>query len=223
MIRAAASLNLDAERARSRTLRLALPQGIAVADLARLVVDARREGMHIEVVTADPPDRLEQVRLSDVNVAVVPVPPAEAAWSVSLGVAGSDRSRHGAFFFDTIRPGRMDREDAVRIWLQAEDDVPGIRDRLTRLRDSSGLAPAQLVTTQSTTVATAEVYATRDLLLCPQEQADQLGLNWQPLGDLHLVRGYDLAATDLADADHIQRSLSAAVGRCLHSIQQGTE
>ena len=221
LVRMAVNLDADAERARSLTLRLSLPSGLEVGDLARLVADARLKGLRIDIVTADPDERIEQVRSAEVHVALVPASPAEATWSVPLGVA-SVRGRTGApFFFDTIRRGRTDTATPPRIWVQAEDDVPGIRDRLTRLRDSHGLAPAQLEVTQSTTTAVAEVYAGRDLLLCAREQADRLGLAWQPFGDIRLVRGYDLAAKDLVDAKRMINTLDDAISQCIHATRVG--
>lgn len=223
LIRMAVSLDADAERARSLTMRLSLPSGLDVGDLARLVADARQKGLRIEVVTADPSERIEQARSAEVHVAVVPVPPAEAAWSVPLGVAGVDRVSAAPFFFDTIRRSRGDLADPPRIWMQAEDDVPGIRDRLTRLRDSHGLAPAQLDVARSATSAVAEVYSAGDLLLCSRDEADRLGLDWQPLGDLHLVRGYGLAAKELIDANRLESILEVAIARAIHATGAGAE
>ena len=48
-------------------------------------------------------------------------------------------------YLETLRIGRAASGPARRIWIQPEDDVPHIRDPLTRLRDAVGLRPAQLV------------------------------------------------------------------------------
>jgi hypothetical protein len=198
-----------------RTLRLGMPAISGTVDLARLVAEARRRGVRLEVTTADPADRADQVRSSEAQAALVPVPPGEAVWSVPLGVARAGDPQGGPFFFDTIRQNRSDRSEPVHVWIQPEDDVPSIRDRLTRLRDSLGLAPAQVAVAPSLTAAVAEMLAAGDLLLCSRGQAHTLGFAWQRLGELHLVRGYDLAASAAGEADRLRTKLLEPIARCV--------
>jgi DNA-binding transcriptional LysR family regulator len=215
LVRTAASLEADAERARTRTLRLAMPAISSTVDLARLVAEARRMGVRLEVTTADPAERADQVRSVEAQAALVPVPPGEAVWSVPLGIARADAPQGGPFFLDTIRQNRSDRSEPVHVWIQPEDDVPSIRDRLTRVRDSLGLAPTQVAVAPGLTAAVADVLAAGDLLLCSPGQALALGFAWQSLGELHLVRAYDVAASDAGDADRLRTKLLEPIARCV--------
>jgi hypothetical protein len=47
------------------------------------------------------------------------------------------------------------------VWIQPEDDVPHIRDRVVRVRDSVGLRPTQVTVADSLTAAAATVYHLR--------------------------------------------------------------
>jgi len=109
---------------------------------------------------------------------------------------------------------RADPRTRRRVWLQPEDDVPHIRDQVTRLRDAVGLQPSQVVVAPLV-AATAEVLSSTDLLLCSQGQADELGLHWRPIGSLDLARGYDVTAGVRADAHRIRTTLSTAIAHCL--------
>lgn len=221
LVRAAAGLDADAERARSRTLRLAMPTALDVTDLAQLVAEGRRGGIPVEVVTGEPGDRLDRVRSAEADAAVVPVPPAEASWSARLGVAGRGGEAGQLFYFDTIRRRRGQSASPSRVWVQEEDDVPSVRDRLVRVRDSRGLAPAQVSVAASLTAALAEVVSSGDLLLCPRSQAARVGLVWRPLGDIHLVRAYDLVAVDPRDAERMRAGLAGALTGCLSDEEGG--
>ena len=75
-----------------------------------------------------------------------------------------------------------------------------------------GLRPAQVVVASSLVAATAEVLGSTDLLLCSLSQADELDLHWRPVGELNLVRGYDVMAGVREDA---QRIRSLPLGHCL--------
>jgi hypothetical protein len=101
------------------------------------------------------------------------------------------------------------------VWIQPEDDVPHLRDRLTRIRDSTGLQPAQVAVAGSLTSALATVFGSADLLLCSAAQADELGLGWRRIGEIDLARGYDIAAVLGDDAQRLRSRLSSGIRRCL--------
>jgi hypothetical protein len=115
---------------------------------------------------------------------------------------------------ETLRAGRSGGPRR-RVWLQPEDDVPHVRDRVLRFRDAVGLQPAQVTVAASLTSAAADVYGSADLLLCSAGQAAELGLQWRPIGEIVLARGFDVTAALGADADRLRTALWAAVGRCL--------
>lgn len=94
-------------------------------------------------------------------------------------------------------------------------DVPHVRDRLVRVRDSLGLKPAQVTVADSLTSAVATVFGSADLLLCSAEQAVELGLGWRPIGEIELLRGFDIAAGLGEDADALRTRLRSSIARCL--------
>lgn len=220
LVRSAANLEIDAERARTQTLRLAMPRNTRTADLARLVAEATQAGIQIEVIPGEPADRAKQIRSGEVQIALSPVRPEEASWSVPLGVVRGAATPGAVFFVDSLRPRRAGGSAHARIWIQPEDDVPGIRDRLIRLRDSLGLAPTQVLVAASLTAATAEVLSTADLLLCSPDQAEEFELPWRPLAEIHLVRSYELVASDIDVGERVRTALTGAFSRCLHEEQQ---
>lgn len=217
LVELAEAMEHDAERAKLRPFRLAVPEICAPRPLARLVSDARRHDIDLDPRPAGPVDRVELARTLDVRAALVAVPPDEGAWRVPLGLAAhADPGTGSAVYVETLRAGRADRDARRRrIRIQPEDDVPHVRDRVTRLRDAVGLQPAQVVVAASLVAAAAEVLGSTDLLLCSPRQADELGLHWRPIGELDLARGYDVAAGLREDADRIRALPPAAIGRCL--------
>ncbi|MFJ6676658.1 LysR family transcriptional regulator [Actinosynnema sp. NPDC091369] len=213
----AEAMEHDARRAKLRPFRLAVPEVCAPRRLARLVADARRHDLELDPCPAGPADRVELVRTLDVRAALVAVPPDDGVWRVPLGLAGqADPGAASAVHVETLRVGRAERTARRRrIRLQPEDDVPHVRDRLTRLRDAVGLQPAQVVVAPSLVAAAADVLGSSDLLLCSPGQADDLGLHWRPIGELDLARGYDVTAGLREDAERVRDLPAAAIARCL--------
>jgi len=101
------------------------------------------------------------------------------------------------------------------VWIQPEDDVPHIRDRLFRVRDSVGLRPAQVVVADSLTAAAGAVFGSADLLLCSAAQAAELGLEWRPAGEIRLARGFEITAGLGEDAQRLRTRLWPDIARCL--------
>lgn len=214
LVELAEALEHDAEQARLRPFRLAVPLVSAARPLARLVADARRHDLTLDLHPAPPARRAELARTLEVRAALVAVPPDDGVWRVPLGLAGRDDPGPAtAVYVETLRAGRADRGPRRRIWVEAEDDVPHVRDRVTRLGDAVGLQPAQVVVTSSLVAATAEVLASTDLLLCSPAQADDLGLHWRPIGEVRVARGYDVTARSREDAQRV-RALPL-IGPCL--------
>jgi len=212
----------DAERARRRPFRLAVPAISAPRRLADLVAEARRYDLNLALHAAGPEERAALARTLEVRAAIVSVPADGAPWRIPLGLAGSAEPAGQAIYVETLRAGRAGRTARRRrVWIQPEDDVPHVRDRVVRLRDGVGLQPAQVVVSASLVDAAAEVLSSADLLLCSAVQADELGLHWRPIGELALVRGYDIAAGLREDALRIRSLPLAAIGRCLGTSDHG--
>lgn len=221
LVQLAELLEHEAETAKRRPFRLALPDGCPPGALARLIADARRHELILEPRPLPPAERAERVRVQEVRAALVAVPESEAVWTVPLGLAGATEPAGARIHLETLRAGRTDRDPPRRVWLQPEDEVPHIRDPLARLRDAVGLRPAQLMSAGSPAAAAAEVLCSRDLLLCSRAQAAELGLHWRPLGELRPVRGFAVAAAVRADAERIRELLGGGIARCLGAEPQG--
>ncbi|WP_406275672.1 LysR family transcriptional regulator [Nocardia sp. NBC_00881] len=214
LVRLADTMEQDAKRARLRPLRLAVPDICTTRSLAELDAEARAHEIYLEFCRGTPGDRVQLVRTHEVRAALTAVPAEEGIWTVPLGVASAARLRPGAVFLETLRVGRSSRPPRRRVWIQPEDDVPHIRDRVLRVRDSVGLQPAQ-VTVAALTEATAAVLGSADLLVCSTAQAHELELQWRPIGELRLARGFDITASIHDDADRLRTRLWPAIARCL--------
>ncbi|WP_320781243.1 LysR family transcriptional regulator [Streptomyces sp. CRN 30] len=219
LVQAAEVLEQDAVSARRKPWRLAVPDTCSTRDLARLVAEAKEHGIVLDLrVVGTPARRAELVHTEQVRAALLAVAPDEATWSVPLGLAGARDPGVRRLYVETLRVGRAGRASADRprrIWIQPEDDVPHIRDPLTRLRDAVGLAPAQLVVAADLTTAAAEALSSDDVLLCSPAQATGLGLHWRPVGEITPVRGFALSAAATGDPRRIRERLGEAVARCL--------
>jgi DNA-binding transcriptional LysR family regulator len=220
LVELADRLEHEAEAARHRPLRLAVPADCPTAALARLIAEAHGQGLRLDPRPAAPAERAELVRSQRVRAALLAVPPDEAAWTVALGLAVADDPGGGPIYLDTLRPGRADRDRPPRrVLLQPEDDVPHIRDRLARLRDAVGLRPAQLAVATGLAAAAADVVSRGDALVCSPAQARELGLRWRPVGELAtgLTRGYALVSAHDADpaVARVRERCAESIARCL--------
>ncbi len=214
LVTLADAMEHDAQRAKLRPLRLAMPETCTTRELAELDAAARTLDVFLEFRQTPPRERAELVRTQEVRAALTAVPSEEGAWRVTLGVAGGGRPRTGSFHLETLRVGRSGRTPR-RVWIQPEDDVPHLRDRLFRIRDSVGLRPAQVAVADSLTAAAAAVFGSDDLLLCSTAQAAELGLAWQPIGEIRLVRGFEITAGLGEDAQRLRARLWSDIARCL--------
>ncbi|MEV5201746.1 LysR family transcriptional regulator [Streptomyces sp. NPDC053720] len=215
LVQAADVLLEEAEASKGKPWRLAVPGLCSTAALARLIAEAREHGITLDLRIAAPARRIEFIHAQSVRAALLAVPSDEATWSVPLGLAGVQDPGVRRVYIETLRMGRASPGPARRIWIQPEDDVPHIRDPLTRLRDAVGLRPAQLMAATDLPTAAAEVLRTRDLLLCSPAQAEEFAWHWRPVGEVALSRGFALVAAAGGNPQHIEARLGTAIGRCL--------
>lgn len=214
LVHLADAMEHDAQRAKLRPLLLAVPDICTTRALAELDAEARVHDIFLEFRPAAPGERAELARTQDVRAAITAVPEDVAVWTVPLGLATGGEPQANVIYLDTLRAGRAGRSPR-RVWIQQEDDVPHLRDRVLRVRDSVGLLPAQVGVADSLTSAVAAVYTSSDLLLCSAAQADELDLHWRPLGEIDLARGFDIAAALGDDAERLRTRLRAGIARCL--------
>lgn len=222
LVRLADAIDRDAARATRAPFRLVLPVVCDVPDLARLAADGRAAGLPLDVDQADPLERRERVRSQEARAAIVAVAPADAVWTVPLGLASSENPDVGAILLDSLRLSRREAPSTRRrVWVQPEDDVPAVRDRLSRARDAAGLAPSQVAVAGTLTAAVAEVLGSRDLLMCSPRQAASFGLHWRPIGDLLVRRSYGVAASVADDAARVVEVLGDGLAHCLGAEPAG--
>ncbi|ASU86380.1 LysR family transcriptional regulator [Nocardiopsis gilva YIM 90087] len=219
LVQLADAMEHDAERAKLTPLRIAVPDICSARDLAHLDAEARQLGVYLDFHPAPPGERAEFVRSRQARAAIANVPAGEGRWSVPLGLASAVDPGADAVFVETLRGSRADRTSRRRrIWIQPEDDVPHIRDRIVRIRDSVGLQPAQLMIASSLTRAVAEVLGSADFVLASSDQAEELDLHWRPIGEIRLTRSFDIVATDGETAESLRARLRSAVARCLGAV-----
>ncbi|WP_222426602.1 LysR family transcriptional regulator [Amycolatopsis rhizosphaerae] len=220
LVRLADAMEHDAKRAKLRPLRLAVPDICPTRRLAELDAEARALDLFLEFRLAPPGERAELVRTHEVRAALVAVPADEGTWTLPLGLASAVEPEATVIHLESLRPGRSGRP-ARRVWIQPEDDVPPIRDRMFRIRDSVGLRPAQVAVADSLSSAAGGVLCSADLLLCSAEQARELGLAWRPIGEIRLARGFDVVAGLGDDAHRLRTQLWAGIARCLGASDPG--
>ncbi|GAB7052291.1 hypothetical protein [Catenuloplanes indicus] len=147
------------------------------------------------------------------GAALIAVPPDAGVRVVPLGLASVAAP---VTHVENLRPTKADPAGTGRrLWIQPEDDVPHVRDRVIRTGAATGLRPAQIVPAGSLVEAAAEVLTGADLLLCSAAQATDLGLCWAPAADLDVARGYDVTAGPRAELTLLRTLLHVPVGRCL--------
>lgn len=222
LVQLADALQDNAEQAKLRPLVLAVPDTCSVRQLARLAAAARVDGTVLDFRNAGPTERAEMMRSREVRVALVAVPQDEATWAVPLGLAATANTSTRPLRIETLRP-RRGQQTFQRIWIQPEDDVPHIRDRMEEISHRAALVPAQITVAASLTSAVSDVMRTGNLLLCPAAQTDELGLHWRPIAGVSVVRGFSAAAAIREDAQRLRESLWSQVASCLGVPMNGEE
>ncbi|NAZ75954.1 LysR family transcriptional regulator [Kineococcus sp. T13] len=221
LIEAADALLQQAGSARVRPLGLAVPDTCPQEELVRLVAEAFEQRITLRLHRAGPAERAELAQSRQVRVAVVAAPADEATWQVPLGLASGAAAPPAKIHLDTLREGRLTgAERRRRVWLQPEDDVPHVRDRLLALGDAAGLQPVQVAVADSVVTAAAQVLTSEDLLLCSRRQARDLHLPWSALGEGGLRRGYRLAGAEHEDLARVASLLGTGLGACLGATGQ---
>jgi DNA-binding transcriptional LysR family regulator len=172
------------------------PRGLA--ELRAAVRDAAG-GAHLALLEAEAPERTAALAAGDAHAAAVACPADTALLVSDLGAAGAGPG--GArLHLDTLRR-RGAGARATVLHLTREDDVPWVRDVVTRAAARAGLGPAQVRVETSRTDVLTEVHGSGDLLLCSAREAADHGLSWTPLAGLPgpvLRRGWRVAVSERA-------------------------
>jgi len=232
LVQLADALAFHAHEAKLRPLTLAVPETCEMRHLARLDAAARNAGLVLEFRSTGPAERAELLRSRSVRACVEAVPPADATWTVPLGLASSSRSAPAAVSaaasaaastgtsrmpsvrLSALRPSRAEASYR-RIWIQPEDDVPHVRGVLQHAGHRAALLPAQIAVAASLVAAAGEILRSGDFLLCSARQADDLGLVWRPIAGTSVSRGYVVSALTGDDAARVRDVLGARLARAL--------
>lgn len=163
--------------------------------LARFAIAYRRvTGSAITTTVGDPPTRARLLVDGTAGFSLEPIAPDESTWSVPLGMLSKEEAP-SVKFLSTLRPGRSHKGRLPRLWLHPEDETPHVKDRLEAVGNSLGLGPRQIRVARDLAHALTGVFGAGDFLLGTETQAAELGLEWSRIGELHLTRGYRIAAS----------------------------
>lgn len=207
LVRSAEAFEHHAQRAATQTVILLLPDLGMGRHIAALKAAATRAGLNLELLVAAAADRIHRVRTDAATAALSAAPPDAATWSLPLGLAAG-RELPKTIVLESLRPRRGQAPgEAPRVWLDPEDDVPHVRDKVVHLRDRLGLGAFQVVVGGDLAAAAGAALGNRDFLLCTPPQAGRLGLQWRPIRELHVRRGYTLLASDSAVESRLRTAL----------------
>ncbi len=217
LVGAAGDLVDDARRSRARPVGVGVPESVPPHVLAELCAAGAAGLLRLAPVAGRPAERAEAFRSGRTSVFLENVPPDRARWTAWLGVgAHPDDDGTGTFHLAELRSSRGGPvRTPRRLWIQPEDDVPHVRDRMERARDEAGLAPVQVRVAESTVRALSEVLVSDDLLLCTRPEAAAHDLRWRPLGDQQVARAHALAAADEGLAERFLVLCASAVATVL--------
>lgn len=212
----------DADHAAALPVTLAVPRHVSPSAAARVCAAAADHALTVELLEGAPRERAEWLAVGRAELVLQHVEPDRAEWTTPLGVgfAGGSTSDEAPFFLAELRP-RRGTPERRRLWLQPEDDVPSVRDRLEHVRNGAGLVAGHLRFATSLVTAIARAISDGDLVLCTRAEAQEAELAWHPLGDLHLVRGYALLHRDSELADRLRDASGELLAELVGTTRTG--
>jgi DNA-binding transcriptional LysR family regulator len=221
---------------RSAVRAVGVPADCDPAALARVLRAGTEHGTTVAVRELPPGERVTGLADGSLAYALVRGEPENAALRAPLGLASAPPPRtepapaggHPVHLED-LRPRRGTRTSrhAGPVLTLAEDQLPGVRDRLARAAARAGLPESLFRPAASTAAALAETLAGRALLLCTEPFATRHGAFWAPLYDQALHRGYDVRAARRQQGaapvpGWLAGALAASVGAVPHTRVAGT-
>ena len=183
------------ERARAHTVEFVI--GMPPEADARALVAARHAaedaGLALGFVECAPTERAASLGAGSASAALVPCPPDEADMSAVLGAGTAGNALRGRrIHVDQLR--RHDRHERPGVvHIDAEDDVPWVRDVVRRAARSAGLRPDQVDVGSARTAALTAAYEYADVIVCTQVWAARNDLRWRQLAGVDVRRSYTIA------------------------------
>ncbi|RJT96623.1 LysR family transcriptional regulator [Arthrobacter frigidicola] len=214
IVEAAGLADEVAARALSDEPCLGVPLSWTMAQLASLIAGGRRDGFSLTTKQSLPIDRESAVEAGSLSGALIPAPVADAKWTVELGVGCRTSAPHQsrAFYLEQLRPSRGATTSRRTVWIDPEDQTTQVRDDLEQLRDAVGLHHDQVRVASSITDALVAAVNDADLLICSSVEALAWGLHWNPLGEMPLVRGYELIADSITHHHSFEQAIDGITG-----------
>jgi DNA-binding transcriptional LysR family regulator len=183
----------EAAREPDPELVMAVPRHLDPRTLARV-----RRGLapvRVRLSEHDPEERSRLWLSGLVDIAVLTVPQGVGAVASDLGLGLTEEGDSRPVCLSQLRRAARERGDrARRIHLQPEDDVPAVRDPLTRLAHGHGLGADQVVGAAERTETLTQLHEHDDVLVCTAAEAATFGLGWRPIRGLSLARHQDVVA-----------------------------
>ncbi|SKC76256.1 LysR family transcriptional regulator [Krasilnikoviella flava] len=220
LVGSADDLRAAAAMRETALVRLAVPEDMSPSAAATLIADAQEVGVRLRTEPVPAGGRVEMVRDSRADAALVGAASGAARWSAPLGVGTCGPVGGERTFLDELAPRRGDDAPGRRVWVTPEDDNAGVGDVLTRHLVAAGCLPRQ-VEVAALVPALVAVTTSTDLLLCTRAQARELGLAWSRLGGVDLVRTHrvELRAGDPGGVGAAMGALSGAVAHALGATE----
>ncbi|MEU2199521.1 LysR family transcriptional regulator [Isoptericola sp. NPDC019482] len=220
VVEAADDLRAAATMREAPPLRLVIPEDLSPTVTATLIGDARQAGVVLRPLPAPPARRVELVRDSRADAALVVATAGAARWAAPLGWGGGGPRGGARVYLDELSPRRGDPGPPRRVWVTPEDDNALVGDALARHAVAAGCLPQQ-VRVSPLVPALAAVTTSEDLLLCTPVQARELGLSWTSPGGVDLARTHrlELRPGDPAGAASVMDALAEAVALALGATE----
>ncbi|MGC0273587.1 hypothetical protein ACO0LV_11405 [Pseudactinotalea sp. Z1739] len=183
-------------------VRATLPGYADPSGLARLRRRLGEVGISLTLHDMAAAAREESLARGGVQFALLPAATDRSHITVPLGGATAPgRVRGRRLHLEQLRDSDDVPGAAPRLLVQAEDDVPHVRDALGRAALAAGLAVYQVVTGLPSAEALTGVHEHGDVLVCAEIEAQRNGLEFRPLAP-ETVRGYRLKVAPSTRARH---------------------
>ncbi|MCP2256643.1 DNA-binding transcriptional regulator, LysR family [Streptoalloteichus tenebrarius] len=177
---------------------LGVPPDCDPAALARVIRAGAERGVTIGVRELPAEDRASGLADGSLVFALLRVAPETATHRVPLGLASAAPLTVGrrSVHLESLRPRRGGGTGTPpTILVTAEDETGFAAERFRKAAARAGLSEGRVRAVATAATAAAETLAGHAVLLCPEPFARRHGLEWSPLADSTLHRGYELAAT----------------------------
>lgn len=181
---------VEVARAHATDYVVALPRDADPRALVAAKRAAEDTQLALGFVEDDPAGRTAALAAGRVAAALTASPPDAASLGGPLGAGtATDELRGRRVHLDQLRRRDPDARPRV-LHLDAEDDVPWVRDPVRRAAGAAGLRPDQVLVGTGRTDALTAAHEHGDVLLCTRAWATRQDLRWRDLAGVDVARSY---------------------------------